>query len=125
MKRFVTAFFILSTLVGGVLAGTPLQARNDKMMKCCDKAKSKVKTPAVRGAMLCCAVNCSDPAPVSPGFSVNFAPSGVVVSESITAQIASLFPVGVPTVTGTVQFDNEQLFQAFQPKYIQHHSFLI
>lgn len=42
-------------------------------------------------ARVCCALNCSSPAPVSVVSFVNMAPASVVVTDSVARQIAKLF----------------------------------
>ena len=122
--------FLLFALAGGVLAGMPLHSgnMNSRMMSCCKKAKSKEQTPQASIARLCCALNCTESMPTpSPGTAFNFSPSGIIVSDSILKQIASLFikkEKAVPTIF--VSRDERTSFrQKFQPKYIRHHSFLI
>jgi len=41
MLTRVLILFVLFALAGGVASGTPLHARNDKVVKCCNKAKTK------------------------------------------------------------------------------------
>lgn len=127
MKKWLTSLFLVLTLSAGVLAGMPLHAgnMNSKMMKCCQKAKSKERSPEATAARLCCAFNCSNTAPNSSGSSFNFSPSKIIVSNSILKQIALLIERKKPIQTITVSFERKIFSPKFQPKYIQHHSFLI
>ncbi|MGB7207996.1 MAG: hypothetical protein WBD27_04990 [Pyrinomonadaceae bacterium] len=125
MARWLISFLFLLALVGGVLAGTPLHSSSTRMMKCCDKAKSKDKSPAANAADLCCAVNCSESVPTQSSSSFNFSPSNITISKSIAEQIEVLFPkVNIRLLT-LPQYSREILSRTFQPKYIQHNSFLI
>ncbi len=125
MKKWLTSVFLIFALAGGVLAGMPLHLENSKMSKCCTKAKSKDKTPEVKAAQLCCAVNCTEPAPTAPGVSFNFSPSAVIISDSIFRQIALLLENEKPVSTAFLVPDPKILPRKSQPKYIQHQSILI
>lgn len=128
MKIRLTSLFLILTLSSGVLAGMPLHtgSANSKMMSCCKKAKSKEQSKEANIARLCCAVNCSDSVPTPSGTSFNFSPSAIIISDSIIKQIASLLLIKEkPTTTIAYSFGRVPLAQKFQPKYIQHHSFLI
>lgn len=125
MVRCLTMLFLLLALVSGVVSGTPLHASNDKMMKCCDKAKSKDRSPAATAADLCCAVNCSESVPTPSSGSFNFSPSNAQISKSIAEQIAALFPKEKTYLSTSPQYSREILPRIFQPKYIQYNSFLI
>ncbi len=107
------------------MSGTPLHSPNDKMMKCCDKAKSKDGSPAATAADLCCAVNCSESVPTPSGSSFNFSPSNAQISKSIAEQIAALFPQKKVHLSTSPQYSRQILSRIFQPKYIQYNSFLI
>ena len=123
--RQIPFLLVLVALVGGVVSGTPLHSPNDKMMKCCDKAKSKDGSPAATAADLCCAVNCSESVPTPSSASLNFSPSNAQISKSIAEQIAALFPKETTPLSTSPQYSREILRRTFQPKYIQHNSFLI
>ena len=125
MKKWLTSLFLLATLSSGVFAGMPFHAEKTGMMECCDKARSKERSQAASAARLCCALNCSDSAPTSSGLSFNFSPSSVTIEDSISSRIGKLFDAGrhVPPVLHAYEWP--VVSQAFQPKYIQHHSFLI
>jgi len=124
MSRFLI-LFVLFALVGGVVSGTPLHSPNEKMMKCCDKAKSTDKTPSAEATRLCCAVNCSDSTPTPSNTSFNFSSSVVSVPKSISEQIAALFPIERDQPSKSPQYSRVPLARTFQPRYIQHNSFLI
>ena len=121
----VLIIFVLFTVVGGVVSGTPLHSPSGKMMKCCDKAKSKDRSPSAEAARLCCATNCSNAAPISFGGSFNFTPSTITIYKSIADQIAALFPNAKAAPSVSPQYLRKTLTRTFQPKYLQHNSFLI
>src|SRR5258708_6710330 len=125
MVKRLTLFILLLALAGGVVSGTPLHAPNDTMMKCCDKAKSKDKSQEASIARLCCGLNCSESTSTPSGVSFNFSPSNVTVSKSIAEQIAALFPTRKVQTSLSPQYSRETLPRTFQPKFIQHNSFLI
>ena len=128
MKKWLTSLFLIVALASGVLAGMPLHSENEnsQMMDCCKKAKSKEQSKEANIARLCCAVNCSDPAPIPTGTAFNFSPSAIIVSDSIIKQIASLLRLKAkPNPTAAFSFERVPLAKKFQPKYLQHHSFLI
>ena len=125
MKKRLTPIFLLLALAGGVLAGMPFHSENSRMMTCCDKAKSKEKTSEVKAAQLCCALNCNDSAPTSSSSTFNFSPSTITISDSILKQIALLFKKESILQTVAFSFERKNFSQKSQPKYIQHHSFLI
>jgi hypothetical protein len=125
MVRRFALLFLLVALVGGVVSGTPLHSSNDKMMKCCDKAKSGEQSPMAEATRLCCAVNCSDSTPTPSGSVFIFAPSSTTVSQSIADQIAALFPTDEVQLPKPLQYSRVVLTRTFQPRYIQHKAFLI
>ncbi|MFZ1700867.1 MAG: hypothetical protein WBO10_03935 [Pyrinomonadaceae bacterium] len=125
MKKWLTSFCLLFALAGGVFVGMPAHSEKMEMMKCCDKAKSKNKSAEVSLARLCCALNCSDSAPTSASFSGNFSPSSIAVEDSISAQIADLYKIEKTQSSGSQSYELGVAKRSFQPKYIQHHSFLI
>ena len=128
MKKWLTSLLLVLALAGGVLAGRPLHSgnMNSHMMDCCKKAKSKEQTTEANMARLCCAINCTDSAPTAPGTLFNFSPSTIIISDSIIKQIALLlFIKAKPTATVGSVLERRPLPQKFQPKYIEHHSFLI
>jgi len=123
-KRLILIILLLA-LAGGVVSGTPLHSPNDKMMKCCDRAKSKDKSPEASIARLCCGLNCSESTPTPSSVSFNFSPSNVTISKSIADQIAALFPEENVQESTSFQYSRKTLSRTFQPKYIQHNSLLI
>jgi len=125
MKKWLTTFFLLFALVSGVFAGMPFHSEKMGMMKCCDKAKSKEQSPAVTAAQLCCALNCTDSASTSSGLSFNFSPASVAVEHSVSAQIGDLFKIEWIKPSISHSYELTAVSRSFQPKYIQHHSFLI
>ena len=129
MKKWLTSLFLFFSLASGALAGTPAFSGNAEngmsAMECCKKNSKDCDAKTISAAQLCCAVNCNNPAPTAPGASLNFAPSSVVISDSILKQIALLFAQEKPVQTVFHSFERKTLPQKFQPKYIQNHSFLI
>jgi len=127
MKNWLTTFFLVLALAGGVLAGMPLHTGNmeSKMMDCCDKAKGNESSPQADAARLCCAVNCSESVPTSSGISFNFAPSNITIPKSISEQISALFPSVRSRPSPIHLISGETLPRIFQPRYIQYNSFLI
>ncbi len=127
MVRWLTSLILLLALASGVLAGTPFFSGNAEngmsAMKCCKKKSHDVKS--VSAAELCCAVNCNSPAPTAPGSSFNFSPVAIIISDSILKQIAALLNQEKPATQVAFSFERKTVPKKFQPKYIQHHSFLI
>ena len=125
VTRRLTLLFLLVALVAGVVSGTPLHAPNEKMMSCCDKAKSKDRSPAAEATRLCCAVNCSESVPTTSGAASNFAPASVAVSVSIAAEIANLFAKEREQPTAPASYLREPPQQSPQPTFIRHKALLI
>ena len=125
MVTRLTLVVLLFALAGGVVSGTPLHSSNDQMMDCCDKARSKDTSRAAQAARVCCAINCSDSAPTSSVTTFNFAPSSFAISKSIVEQTAVLFPKDKAVLIVTSYCSRQPLPRIYQPKYIQHNSFLI
>jgi hypothetical protein len=124
----LTSIFLFLALCGSIVSGMPLHAEkmNGTMMHCCKKAKSKEQTPQASLARLCCAVNCTEPSPNSPGASFNFSPSAIIISDSIIKQIAALISAKEkPVSTVAVSLERARFPRKIPPKYIQHHSILI
>lgn len=132
MKKWLTSLFLFFALASGVAAGTPVFANNAEngmsAMECCKKKKAQDCSGAdtMSAAQLCCAINCNGSAPTAPGnASINFSPSSIIISDSILKQIAALFIKERAVSTISFSFERQALPPNFQPKYIQHHSFLI
>lgn len=125
MIRSVVIFLVLFALVGGVVSGTPLHSPNEMMMNCCDKARSQDKTTEAYASRLCCGLNCSESAPTSPGSTINFSPSNITIFKSIAEQIAAIFPTKQYQPSSSSRHSRGPLARTFQPKYLQHNSFLI
>jgi hypothetical protein len=128
MKKWLTSIFLLLALASGVLAGMPLHSgnMNSRMMDCCKKAKSKEQSSEASIARLCCALNCTDPAPTSSSLSYNFSPSTIIISDSIVKQIAQLLYATEKPITVTFVLPKREILpRKNPPKYIRHHSFLI
>ena len=125
MIRRLTFLFVLLTLAGSVLAGTPLHDPNEGMMECCKRAKIKDHSPMAEAARLCCAVGCSESVPTPSGISFNFSQSSTTISKSIAEQIAAVFPKEITQFPVSKRYSRKALSRTFQPKYIQHNSLLI
>lgn len=123
MKKWLTSILLLFALVGGVVAGLPLHSSNGKMAECCSKAKSGESTPEANAARLCCIVSCSNSTPSSFGIQLNFSPA-LLSANSTDSQKAALFHVSRSQLP-VFGPGEKPLGQQIQPKYIQHHSFLI
>ena len=121
----LTLLFLLFALAGGIVSGMPLHAPSEKMMECCDKARSSDQSPMAEASRFCCVVNCSDSAPTSPAAAFNFSPSSTTISQSIADQIAALFPTKESQSSKPHAYSRVVLTRTFQPRYIQHKSFLI
>lgn len=128
MKKRLTTLFLILAMAGSALAGMPLHSgnTNSRMMKCCEKAKSKEQSKEASLARLCCAINCGDSAPTPSGTSFNFLPSFLIINDSLIKRIALLLLIKEKhKSTAAILFERIPLAQKFPPKYIQHHSFLI
>ncbi len=129
MKNWLTSLSLIFALTSGLLAGTPVFSGNAEngmsAMECCKKKTKDCGAKTVSAAQLCCAINCGNPAPTAPGTSFNFSPVAVVISDSILKQIAALLNQEKPATQVAFSFERKTIPKKFQPKYIQHHSFLI
>lgn len=125
MIRRLTLLLLLLTLAASVVGGTPLHRPSSKMVKCCDKAKSKEQTPQANATRLCCAVSCSDAAPVPSGMSFNFSPANITVYKSIAEQLDAVIKRASDLSYVSPGYSHDILPRSLQPKYIQHNSFLI
>lgn len=129
MKKWLTTLFLILAMAGSALTGMPLHSgnTNSRMMKCCQKAKSKEKSKEASLARLCCAVNCGDSTPTPSGTSFNFSPSFSNINDSLIKRITLLvlFIKEKPKSTEAILFKRIPLAQKFQLKYLQHHSLLI
>lgn len=128
MARWLTSLGLLLILAGGVAAGTPIFSGVDQnampATECCKEKRMEVQSASA--AQLCCAVYCSSPAPSSPSRAVNFSPSAYSISDSILVQIALLFKNDSSAARRVSFFLRQTAAKpVLQPKYIQHHSFLI
>lgn len=128
MKKWLTTLFLILAIAGSALAGMPLHSENtnSRMMKCCQKARSKEQSKEASLARLCCAVNCGDSAPTPSGTSFNFSPSFLIISDSLIKRIAlHLFIEEKQKLIIAILFQRIPLAQRLQPKYLKHHSLLI
>jgi len=129
MKKWLTSAFLLFALIGGVMAGTPVFSSNAEngmsAMECCKKKKKDCDAKTVSAAQLCCAINCGNSTPTPSGASFNFSTSYINIGDSILKQIALLLKKERPVQIVSFSFERRVFSQKFQPKYIQHHSFLI
>ena len=124
MTKWPISLILIIAFAGGVFAGMPLHTAK-MSMKCCDKARNRDRSPAASLARVRCVMDCSETSPTSSGLSFNFSPSSIAIERSITSQIADMFRVerALPAV-GT-NYRPATQFLSFQPRYIQHHAFLI
>lgn len=126
MARWLTAFILLLILTGSVLAGASVFGGSQDGMSAMDCCKKKGMNVASQdAARFCCAINCSDPSPTSPNGVFNFSPSVQSITDSVLTQIVSLLGKERVSHSTSFSFERETLTRSFQPKYIQHHSFLI
>ncbi len=129
MKRWLTSLFLLFALAAGALAGASPFSGNAQngmsAMECCKKKAKDCGAKSMSAAQLCCAVNCGNPTPSSPGAPVNFSPSGIIISDSILKQIVSLLRKVEPDQPILFSFEPQVSPKRFEPKYIQNNSFLI
>ena len=125
MKKWLTSYFLLFALAGGVFGGMPFHHEKIEMPDCCPKAMSNDGSPVTSIARLCCALNCSDSAPTSSSFSSNFSPSSATIEDSISAQIGDLFKFARNRPVAVQSYESPIFSCSFQPKYLQYHSFLI
>lgn len=125
MKRWFASFLVIFALAGGVLSGMPMHEEKAGMMNCCPKAKHRDSSTKVTMARLCCALNCTDPAPVSSAFSVNLAVGSINVTDSIRRQIAEMFAAGGRELPASSNYETRAFAPSSSPKYLQHHSFRI
>ena len=127
MARLLTSLFLFLGLASFAFAGTPVFSGDQNgmsAMECCKKHHAdNIKN--VSAAQLCCALNCNTQAPNSSSSVFNFSPSVVNVTDSVLSQIAFLLKKENSTVIASVSFERIAATPSFQPKYIQHHSFLI
>lgn len=120
----LTSLFLILALTGGIFAGAPAHSEKAGMTACCDNAKQLNESPQVNAAQLCCKLNCSEPAPTSSTAPFNAAPA-MVVQDSIVRQIAALLKKQALRLQSPSLIERVVLQQNLQPKYLQHHSFLI
>ena len=123
MVKWLTSVFLVITVAYGGAVGASLHTESSGMSKCCDKAKSGDRTPQVQAAVLCCALNCTDPAPTSSGIVIDLSTTFLAKTEflvSIEDLVGSAWPGSIPYPIG-----QNAILRSNQPKYIQTHSFLI
>jgi hypothetical protein len=128
LKRLTALVFIL-VIGGGALAGTPLHSHDRECemggmagMDCCKKARGQSDAPEVLAAKLCCALNCSQPAPTgsTPAPNTQSAPSPTSSPlHSAATPPASLLPPPLKPGQALVLPLN------FPPGYIRHSALLI
>lgn len=126
-RRLKSLFFVL-VLCCGVFSGTSFANNTVKKdscpMKCCKKKAESAKPPQEDAANLCRTINCTNPAPISTANSsqTSFAPLLFVLKN---------FPIFHFLLSPQTKDNSQPLFaktaqrKNFQPKYIQHQSFLI
>jgi hypothetical protein len=129
MKRWLTSLFFLISLVASVPAGTPF-AENSGMnenvcpMKCCKKKTAKSAEPKRNDVKICRTLNCSTPTPTNTNSSsqINFTPNLILSEKATLFEILFSTP---PKENVQPFYKNQTRLTTFQPKYIQHQSFLI
>jgi hypothetical protein len=125
MKRLLTSFLVVFALAGGVLSGMPLHEEKAGMMDCCPKAKHRDSSTKVTMARLCCALNCTDSAPISSGFSASFASPSISITDAIRGRIAEMFAAAAGHARALPELGERAYFHTSSPRYLQHHSFRI
>lgn len=120
--------FIL-VIAAGAAAGTPLHSHEQECgvggtaeVDCCEKAREQSGSPEVLAARLCCALNCSQPAPTGP--------AGVYSSQSVqphaTSPLLAAATRPANLLPPSLQHRRAQVLAlGFPPGYIRHSALLI
>jgi hypothetical protein len=128
LKRLTALAFIL-VIGGGVLAGAPLHSHGQECemgdmagMDCCAKAREQSDAPEVLAARLCCAFNCSQPAPTGP--TAAFDQQKNQANASSPVHLAAIPPANwLPLSLSRGR--SHHLPQNLQPSYVLHSALLI
>ena len=129
MLRRLTALVFILVIAGGAAAGTPLHSHDQEcemggmaVMDCCKKAREQSEAPEVLAARLCCALNCSQPAPTGSTGTVNPQTSQAPANSPLHAAATPPANLLLPSLTrGQAQFPPLN----FPPGYIRHSALLI
>lgn len=124
MKRLVASFLVVFALAGGVLSGMPLHEEKAGMMNCCPKAKHRDSSTKVTMARLCCALNCTDAAPISSGFSASFASPSMNITDAIRGRSSEIV-AAASEAKALPDFGERAYLHTSSPIYLKHHSFRI
>lgn len=126
MQKWLTAFFLLAVMIGGVLGGVPMHSGEKEcamtgMMDCCATAQMQGDRPEVRAARLCCALNCTEPGTTVPGGSFRVSPQLAVALHG------ALVPPSAPLSNQAPARSNSPpgLQRQSHPAYIRHLALLI
>ncbi len=128
MKKWLTSLFFLVALISSVPAGTSFTEngmnKNACPMKCCKKKSAKSTEPNPNDMAICRTLNCSTPTPFNSNSSsqTNIAPNLVLFETLSIFEI--IFELNSDQKTQPL-FKESAKLSHFQPKYIQHQSFLI
>ena len=92
-------------------------------MDCCEKAREQSGSPEVLAARLCCAVNCSQPAPAAPAGGFIPQPAQAPATSPLHAAAVALQASIYPSFLNHGRADT--LVLSFPPGYIRHSALLI
>jgi hypothetical protein len=119
MAKRLTVLVLILALGGSAVAGPPAHAGDPSMMSCCKAARSHDGSPAAQAARLCCAVNCPEPAPTAPAFSLQRSPLAALLHPSAVEP-----PAVVPASPSFFKASRIRPPDS-QPTYIRHLALLI
>ncbi len=126
--RRLTALVFILVIAGGAAAGTPLHSHDQEcemggmaVMDCCKKAREQSGAPEVLAARLCCAINCSQPAPTGSTGTVNPQTAQAPATSPLNAATPPATPLSLSVKRGQAQFPPLN----FPPGYIRHSALLI
>ena len=126
-KRLTSLVFILA-LVAGTAAGAPLHSGDRECgmagmdgMDCCEKAQMPENSPEVLAARLCCALNCTQPAPAGMHTSRARAGQAPAAVRPHPAALPSAYTLSAQLQPGSFR----TLPSVSPPGYIRHSSLLI
>jgi hypothetical protein len=129
MLRRLTALAFILALVAGTAAGAPLHSGDRECgmagmdgMDCCEKARAQENSREVLAARLCCALNCTQPAPAGTNTT---GARAVQAPASVTTHPVALPPSAHPLSAPHAPNSSRTLPSASPPGYIRHSSLLI
>lgn len=120
MLKWLTTFILILAFSASVITGMPTHSHssNPAMMSCCKAAKGESTTQASM-AKVCCAINCSEPAPTS----------GTANSINSQLSVAAVHPAAISPKTAPfhspMRLEETRLQNSSQPKYICNLALLI